>query len=197
MPKVTDAHRESRRDQILDAALARFAERGFQATSMAEIIGASGLSAGAIYSYFPGKREIAIAAAQRTLRDRAGEIAGSAASGVVPSPADIIRAIGEGFDRDGIPTGLIVQLWGEAATDPGFFDLASGAFATLSAHFVSYLSRWAAQERGYDAEEAQLWAQEVLPAMLALGQGYFVQRTLLPGFDTDRYLAAVTLVLGP
>ena len=42
MPKITDAHRESRRDQILDAALACFAERGFQATSMADIIAASG-----------------------------------------------------------------------------------------------------------------------------------------------------------
>ena len=43
MPKVSEAHRESRRDQILDAALARFAERGFQATSMTDIFEAAAL----------------------------------------------------------------------------------------------------------------------------------------------------------
>ena len=49
MPKVSEQHREARRDQIVDAALRCFSRKGFQRTSMADIIAESGLSAGAIY----------------------------------------------------------------------------------------------------------------------------------------------------
>ncbi|MGH3359366.1 MAG: TetR family transcriptional regulator, partial [Nocardioidaceae bacterium] len=49
MPKVSDAHRAARREQILDAAMSRFAVNGFQATGMADVIATAGLSAGAVY----------------------------------------------------------------------------------------------------------------------------------------------------
>jgi len=48
MPKVTDAHRESRRRQILDASIECFAREGFHRTSMAQIIAEAGVSAGTI-----------------------------------------------------------------------------------------------------------------------------------------------------
>lgn len=196
MPKITDAHRESRRDQILDAALACFAERGFQATSMADIIAASGLSAGAIYLYFAGKRDIALAVARRTMATRAGELAARAQAGDALSPSAMIRTVSAGLERDGIGTGLILQLWGEAATDPTFFDIVGEALAALGDQFVGALANWATQARGMDAADAHAWATEVLPVMLALGQGYMVQRTLMPDFDLERYLAGVERVLG-
>lgn len=58
MPKVSEAHRHNRRRQILDAAIECFARRGFQRTSMEDIIRQSQLSAGAIYLYFQSKDEI-------------------------------------------------------------------------------------------------------------------------------------------
>ncbi|MFZ0247581.1 TetR/AcrR family transcriptional regulator [Candidatus Binatus sp.] len=58
MPKVSEAHRENRRRQILDAAIECFAHHGFQRTTMEDIIGEAGLSAGAIYSYFQSKDQI-------------------------------------------------------------------------------------------------------------------------------------------
>jgi AcrR family transcriptional regulator len=58
LPKVTDVHRLNRRRQILDAAIECFARRGFQRTSMEDIIRESQLSAGAIYLYFQSKDEI-------------------------------------------------------------------------------------------------------------------------------------------
>ena len=54
MPKVSDAHRAARRRQILDAARRRFVRNGFHATSMQDIFAEAGLSAGAVYRYFPG-----------------------------------------------------------------------------------------------------------------------------------------------
>lgn len=58
MPKVSEAHRHNRRRQILDAAIECFARRGFQRTSMEDIIRESNLSVGAIYSYFQSKDQI-------------------------------------------------------------------------------------------------------------------------------------------
>jgi AcrR family transcriptional regulator len=58
LPKVSEAHRHNRRRQILDAAVECFTRRGFQRTSMEDIICESNLSTGAIYSYFQSKDQI-------------------------------------------------------------------------------------------------------------------------------------------
>jgi AcrR family transcriptional regulator len=49
---------EGRRREIVAAAAKLFAERGFQATSMADLTAATGLAAGGIYHYFEGKDDI-------------------------------------------------------------------------------------------------------------------------------------------
>jgi AcrR family transcriptional regulator len=58
LPKVSEAHRDSRKRQILDAAIECFAREGFQRSTIEEIIRESDLSAGAIYSYFQSKDDI-------------------------------------------------------------------------------------------------------------------------------------------
>jgi AcrR family transcriptional regulator len=58
MPKISELRRESRRDQILEAALACFSENGFHQTGMADIVRRSGMSHGAVYVYFPSKEDI-------------------------------------------------------------------------------------------------------------------------------------------
>ncbi len=52
---------DSRREQILKAALACFLEKGVAATSIAEIRQRSGASTGSIYHFFPSKEAIAVA----------------------------------------------------------------------------------------------------------------------------------------
>ena len=64
MPRVTDAYREARRRQILDASIECFAREGFHRTSMAQIIAKAGVSAGTIYLYFSSKEEIIEAIAE-------------------------------------------------------------------------------------------------------------------------------------
>jgi AcrR family transcriptional regulator len=58
MPKVTEEHRQARRDQILKAALECFAKKGFHKTSMKDIFDKAGLSAGAVYLQFSCKEDI-------------------------------------------------------------------------------------------------------------------------------------------
>ncbi|MBI4491330.1 MAG: TetR/AcrR family transcriptional regulator [Chloroflexi bacterium] len=63
MPKVTPAHEQRRREQILAAALACFARHGYRATSMDDLVRESGLSVGAIYTYYPSKEDLFLALA--------------------------------------------------------------------------------------------------------------------------------------
>ena len=58
MPKISPAQEQQRRQQILAAAMACFARQGYHATSMDDVVRESGLSVGAIYSYFPSKEEL-------------------------------------------------------------------------------------------------------------------------------------------
>src|ERR1700753_3387339 len=58
MPRISQAQRDARQQQILDAALTCFAKNGFQQTGMADIVRQSGLSHGAVYLYFQSKDDL-------------------------------------------------------------------------------------------------------------------------------------------
>ena len=58
MPKISQSRREARRRDILEAALACFAENGFHQAGMADIVRRSGMSHGAVYGYFHSKDDI-------------------------------------------------------------------------------------------------------------------------------------------
>jgi AcrR family transcriptional regulator len=61
VPKISPAQEQQRRAQILTAAMACFARQGYHATSMDDVVRQSGLSVGAIYSYFASKEELFLA----------------------------------------------------------------------------------------------------------------------------------------
>jgi AcrR family transcriptional regulator len=61
VPKISPAHEQQRRAQILKAAMACFARQGYHSTSMDDVVRESGLSVGAIYSYFPSKQDLFLA----------------------------------------------------------------------------------------------------------------------------------------
>src|SRR3954453_11825091 len=99
MPKVSEQHREARRDQIIDAAISCIAKKGFHRTSMADIIAESGLSAGAIYLQFSGKEDIALAVGKRILGNRISEITALLAPGALPPPSGVLRLMMTGLTR--------------------------------------------------------------------------------------------------
>lgn len=69
MPRLTDATKAARRAQIIEAAISCFLEKGYTNTSMSDIIKASGLSSGSIYSHFSGKEDILITAINERLNN--------------------------------------------------------------------------------------------------------------------------------
>lgn len=53
-----EAMRRARREEILEAAVGLFRRRGYHATSVADVIEASGISRGTFYLYFDGKETL-------------------------------------------------------------------------------------------------------------------------------------------
>ena len=58
MPRVSAAHEQEVRDRILAAAARVFGDKGYHSSTIADVVRESGLSVGAIYSYFSGKDEL-------------------------------------------------------------------------------------------------------------------------------------------
>lgn len=68
MPRSPGSTTDERptRQRLLDVAAARFADRGYDATSFSDLVEASGLSRGAFYFHFDSKRDLAL----EVFRDR-------------------------------------------------------------------------------------------------------------------------------
>jgi AcrR family transcriptional regulator len=110
MPKVSQEHRDARRRTILEAARAVFADKGFAQASTTDIVQATGLSTGAVYSYFPSKQDLVLAVAD----DAVGTLAD--AFGVSDVAALLARIRALAADRD--HARLMAQVWAEAAVSP-------------------------------------------------------------------------------
>jgi AcrR family transcriptional regulator len=57
-PIVSEEYKEKKRQEILQSALACFAKKGFESSTVDDIVAHSGMSKGAIYNYFKSKDEI-------------------------------------------------------------------------------------------------------------------------------------------
>jgi AcrR family transcriptional regulator len=63
VPKVTEEHLEARRAQILEGARHAFAKYGYDGATVPRLEEAIGLSRGAIFHYYAGKRDLFVAVA--------------------------------------------------------------------------------------------------------------------------------------
>jgi len=61
MPRVSQAHKEGRRQAILNAAMEVFIGKGYQVATINDIAQTAGMSVGALYRYFPNKGELMLA----------------------------------------------------------------------------------------------------------------------------------------
>ena len=68
MPKVSQEHLDARRAQILEGARNAFSRFGYDGATVAKLEEETGLSRGAIFNYFPGKKALFAALAQDVSR---------------------------------------------------------------------------------------------------------------------------------
>lgn len=84
MARVTQEYIDARTREILKAAGTLFARKGFDGATMQEVARAAGLSAGAIYRYYPSKDGLIRAVFELTLTQSRGLFEGSENDGCRP-----------------------------------------------------------------------------------------------------------------
>jgi AcrR family transcriptional regulator len=188
MPKVTEEHRLAKHDEILDAALRAFHRKGFQSTSMAEIIAESGMSAGAIYGYFGSKTDIVRSVATAIISARVEDLENLGALEQMPDPGEVVQDLINSFlTAAGWPS-ILVQVWGEAIIDPPLREVVNEIFHRVRLGFEVYLARWQQQAHGLSEAEAHRVAKDQAPLFISAVHGFVVQDSLFNGFDREAYL---------
>src|SRR5262245_38493169 len=140
MPRVSAAHSEARRQQILDAARVCFIRNGFHQTSMHDVVAEANLSVGAVYRYFPSKTELIVALAQQ-MTDQIQSVFDAvhhhrtrlSLTDAVQRAADLDT---ENSGPDGVLR-LAVQAWGEAQRDPVLAGFVDGFFRSIRTTLVT------------------------------------------------------------
>ncbi|MEM5472592.1 TetR/AcrR family transcriptional regulator [Hoeflea sp. AS60] len=93
MPRISEQRRQQQKDRILTAARLCFQTNGIRNTSMTDIIQKSGMSAGAVYTYFDSKEQLVRQSIQQS-QDLLSMVAASASKASdETSIADVIVSL--------------------------------------------------------------------------------------------------------
>jgi AcrR family transcriptional regulator len=194
MPKVSQAHKDARRQQILSAATRCVATQGFHRTTMADVIREADLSAGAVYGYFKSKTELIRAIADSALGPAAEKLEQLAAGDVPITPARIL----EEFMASALHTygdrspQVAVQVWAEAARDPEVASMASERISALRDALTTLVARCQAEGTMSPAGDPGLMGQ----ALVGMLPGYVLQRLLDDTVTVESYVRGAVDLLG-
>lgn len=88
--------KEARPDEILDAALAQFTEKGFSATRMVDVARAAGISKGTLYLYFTSKEAIFCQVVQERITPQLDQVE-SLVNSYAGTQADLLKQLINGW----------------------------------------------------------------------------------------------------
>ena len=176
MPRVNQAHLDARRQQILDAARARFATHGFARTSMTDLVEASGLSVGAIYRYFKGKDQIVAAICEQASQALPTEL-------TAESVHDFLQHI-RTMAREEDHARLVAQIYAEAAVSPPLAALVRRQLDDLRTAVAALLP---------DRKPAE--AERIAEGFVTLCGGYSQQLAVRGDLDPAPIAAALVAII--
>ncbi len=206
MPRLTEATKAARRAQIIEAAIACFIERGYTNTSMSDIIKASGLSSGSIYSHFSGKEDILISAINERLNS-VKELYDTFPGGA--GPQDILEIIYTNLlVNENFTAMLRIRL--ESLHAPEIARATANIMPLLQGIIVKTLTPWAAEQLSVlheinpdpaqrtPEQEALItdYARDTADAFMMVFQGYMLRSFFGAPEEKDR-LYRVALALLP
>lgn len=174
MPKITEAQRETRRQQILDAALRCFSRDGFHNTTTADIVRESGVSQGTLYLYFTTKDDIVVALGEdRHQREALLSAIAQAEQDPVQGLIAFIEMHGRGLTDpariDGRRVG--VQGWAEALRNPRIRDSVVGGLVQVREVLARLIAR--GQDAGQIRPEIE--PQAMAQVLIAVYEGLVLQ----------------------
>lgn len=205
MPRLTEATKAARRAQIIEAAVSCFLERGYTNTSMSDIIKASGLSSGSIYSHFSGKEDILITAINERL-DNVKELYAALPEGA--GPQDILETIHTNqLVNDNFSAMLRIRL--ESLHAPEIARATADIMPLLQSIIVKTLTPWAAEQLSVlheinpdsaqrtPEQEALIadYARDTADAFMMVFQGYMLRSFFGSTEEKDRLYRVASALL--
>jgi AcrR family transcriptional regulator len=194
MPRVSQAHLDARRRQILDAARRCFVRNGFHATSMQDVLAEANLSAGAVYRYFRGKDEIIAAIAGEAVAEVAGALDTAFGADDPPPLDEVLGAAFLAIERVDAEQGfarLALQVWGEAVRSPALAEMIRGEVRRVRDALARLVRVY--QDRGLMAADAP--AEQVAQVLVGLLPGFVFQHALLGDADPAAFRAGLRTLL--
>ena len=194
MPKVTEEHRQARREQIIEAAINCFARNGFHQTSMKDICKEAGLSPGAVYLQFSSKEDIIEASYKRDQETRAARLEAARQTGPTRQAMD---ELWDSFARrlaqpDSFQAWqLWVQLLAEALRNPRIRESIRGNWDEVEKQLAE-LSRNATERGEINCDIDYNVAARV---MIAVHNGLILQKIIDPKQDVQEYIEAFKTLL--
>lgn len=205
MPRLTDATKAARRAQIIEAAISCFLEKGYTNTSMSDIIKASGLSSGSIYSHFSGKEDILITAINERLNN-VKELYETLPEGA--GPQDILETIHTNqLVNDNFSAMLRIRL--ESLHAPEIARATADIMPLLQSIIVKTLTPWAAEQLSVlheinpdpaqrtPEQEALIadYARDTADAFMMVFQGYMLRSFFGAPEEKDRLYRVASALL--
>jgi len=183
MARVSQAHLDARRRQILDGAAVCFARNGFHATSMQDVLKEADLSAGAVYRYFSGKEEL-IGAIVAEVLGQVHEGFEEAVRSSPPPPPDLlvasvlgrVLATKETVTVDGRPAfpRLVVQVWTETLRNEELAAVLREGYGAVRETWTRIVGAY--QDAG--AMRSDVPPEHVARTMMAAAMGFIAQQAL-------------------
>lgn len=193
MPKVSQEHRDARREQILAAAKRCFLRDGFQATSMQDLFAESQLSSGSFYRYFTSKEDVILAIAEENLgavtslihdlvADRHDEGLGAALGSVLTTV--VVR------NREDQLGAMAVLVWSEALRSPRLRE----RFTDLLGRIREDLTELVAQQQSAGTLPGDVDTAALAKLLVAIVPGAILQLALFGERDLDGVATAARAV---
>jgi AcrR family transcriptional regulator len=194
MPRLREETYAARRQHILDSARTCFSRRGFHAASMMDLQEEAGVSAGAIYVYFPGKADIVNAITEANLAQTEAVLSKILQADPAPSFRDALLQVVTVVDKiaKGPTAGIAFDVWGEASRDPQVGKVVKQRFAAIRMLFADLAARAVKsgdlpKRTDTKAAGAALFAQAVL--------GYYTLRLTSGDVRPQAYVDGIVSML--
>ncbi|MCW2685951.1 MAG: putative transcriptional regulator [Mycobacterium sp.] len=195
MPRLSEKTRAQRRQHILTSAWMCFSRDGFHATSMDQVIAATGMSSSAVYRYFRSKEEIIHATVDEGVARVRGIFVGLLNRDPCPTPAETLTLLVAELHRrtdnpDYDMTRIALMGWAEALRDPVLHKRARALYLDTLDHIAELADRW--RDDGHIPPGSDTKA--VAASLFSLMHGLIVMHHLVDDVPADALRDGVSLL---
>src|SRR5881398_3946139 len=167
---------QDRREQIMQAAMACFAKRGFHQTSMHDISAEAGISVGLIYRYFENKEAVISAMADRHKKEISEMLERARQAPTLLESLEILFTAHCCEDAPQVVSAFVVDLYAEASRNPRVADLVRDVLQTAMDGVTELIAR--SPEAGSAADG--LKPHELAELIFAVARGMLMFDVLRP-----------------